>query len=70
MTPLSHLHSVAPAAEPIDLARAQRAARELLTALGCDLTEESVREMLGYWVYRLRGHIDPRKVAQARAGGA
>lgn len=33
-------------------------------------TEESVREMLGYWVYRLRGHIDARKVAQARAGGA
>jgi uncharacterized SAM-binding protein YcdF (DUF218 family) len=31
-------------------------------------TEESVREMLGYWVYRLRGHIDARKVAQARVG--
>ena len=44
MTPISHLHSVAPAAEPIDLARAQRAARELLTALGCDLTDESVRD--------------------------
>src|SRR5919206_3787998 len=44
MTPISHLHSVAPAAEPIDLARAQRAARELLSALGCDLTNESVRD--------------------------
>ena len=41
---LSHLHSVAPAAEPIDPARAQRAARELLLALGADLTDESLRE--------------------------
>src|ERR671926_1303748 len=44
MTPISHLHSVAPAAETIDLARAQRAARELLVALGCDLEAESVRD--------------------------
>jgi GTP cyclohydrolase I len=41
---ISHLHSVAPAAEPIDPARAQRAARELLLALGADLTDESLRE--------------------------
>jgi GTP cyclohydrolase I len=41
---ISHLHSVAPAAEPIDLPRAQRAARELLLALGCDLSDESVRD--------------------------
>ena len=41
---ISHLHSVAPAAEPIDLARAKDAARELLLALGCDLDDESVRE--------------------------
>src|SRR4051795_6698598 len=41
---ISHLHSVAPAAEPIDLARAGAAARELLLALGCDLDDESVRE--------------------------
>src|SRR3954453_22994767 len=54
MTPISHLHSVAPATEPIDLARAQRATRELLTDLGCDLTEESVRE-------------SPRRMAEAFA---
>src|ERR671939_763876 len=54
MTPISHLHSVAPVAEPIDLARAQRAARELLTALGCDLTDESVRDT-------------PRRMAEAYA---
>src|ERR687892_132848 len=54
MTPITHLHSVAPAAEPIDLARAQRAARELLTALGCDLTDESVRDT-------------PRRMAEAYA---
>src|SRR3954466_13564037 len=41
---ISHLHSVAPAAEPIDLARAKDAARELLLALGCDLDDESVRD--------------------------
>jgi GTP cyclohydrolase I len=41
---ISHLHSVAPAAEPIDLARAKDAARQLLLALGCDLDDESVRE--------------------------
>jgi GTP cyclohydrolase I len=41
---ISHLHSVAPAAEPIDLVRAKDAARELLLALGCDLDDESVRE--------------------------
>ena len=41
---LSHLHSVAPAAEPIDPARAQRAARDLLLALGADLTDENLRE--------------------------
>jgi GTP cyclohydrolase IA len=41
---ISHLHSVAPAAEPIDRALAERAARELLLALGCDVTDESIRE--------------------------
>ena len=41
---ISHLHSVAPAAGPIDPARAQRAARDLLLALGADLTDESLRE--------------------------
>src|SRR3954464_13491339 len=41
---ISHLHSVAPAAEPIDLARAKDAARDLLLALGCDLDDESVRD--------------------------
>jgi GTP cyclohydrolase I len=41
---ISHLHSVAPAAEPIDLARAKDAARDLLLALGCDLRDESVRD--------------------------
>ncbi len=41
---ISHLHSVAPAAEPIDAARAEGAARELLLALGADLTDESLRE--------------------------
>jgi GTP cyclohydrolase IA len=41
---ISHLHSVAPAAEPIDPARAHRAARELLLALGADLTDENLRE--------------------------
>src|SRR3954447_3335309 len=38
------LHSVAPPTEPIDLARAKAAARDLLVALGCDLDDESVRE--------------------------
>ena len=51
---ISHLHSVAPAAEPIDLARAQRAARELLLALGCDLRAEGVRDT-------------PRRLAEAYA---
>src|SRR6478735_11452542 len=51
---ISHLHSVAPAAEPIDPARAQRAARELLLALGADLTDESLRET-------------PRRMAEAYA---
>jgi GTP cyclohydrolase I len=41
---ISHLHSVAPAAEPIDRARAKAAAADLLEALGCDLADESVRE--------------------------
>jgi GTP cyclohydrolase I len=41
---ISHLHSVAPVPEPIDLARAKAAAADLLEALGCDLTNESVRE--------------------------
>ena len=41
---ISHLHSVAPAAEPIDLVRAEDAARELLRALGCNLDDESVRD--------------------------
>jgi GTP cyclohydrolase IA len=54
MTSMPHLHSVGPPAEPIDLARAQRAARELLTALGCDLTDESVRDT-------------PRRMAEAYA---
>jgi GTP cyclohydrolase IA len=41
---ISHLHSVAPAAGSIDLARAKDAARDLLLALGCDLDDESVRD--------------------------
>jgi GTP cyclohydrolase IA len=41
---ISHLHSVAPAAEPIDPARVHRAARELLLALGADLTDDNLRE--------------------------
>jgi GTP cyclohydrolase I len=41
---ISYLHSVAPAAEPIDLARAKDSARDLLLALGCDLDDESVRD--------------------------
>ena len=41
---ISHLHSVAPAAEPIDPARVTSAARELLLALGADLEDESMRE--------------------------
>jgi len=51
---ISHLHSVAPAAEPIDAARAEGAARELLLALGADLTDESRRET-------------PRRMAEAYA---
>ena len=51
---ITHLHSVAPAAEPVDHARAQRAARELLVALGCDLTSESRRDT-------------PRRMAEAYA---
>ena len=51
---ISHLHSVAPPPEPIDLARAKNAARELLLALGYDLEDESVRET-------------PRRVAAAYA---
>jgi GTP cyclohydrolase IA len=41
---IPHLHSVAPPADPIDLPRANAAARDLLLALGCDLSDESVRE--------------------------
>jgi GTP cyclohydrolase IA len=41
---ISHLHAVAPAAEPIDPARVTSAARELLLALGADLEDESMRE--------------------------
>jgi GTP cyclohydrolase IA len=51
---ISHLHSVAPVPEPIDLARAKAAAADLLEALGCDLTDESVRET-------------PRRLAEAYA---
>jgi GTP cyclohydrolase IA len=51
---ISHLHSVAPPAEPVDHARAQRAARELLVALGCDLGDESLRDT-------------PRRMAEALA---
>ena len=51
---ISHLHSVAPAAEPIDAARAEGAARDLLLALGADLTDESLRET-------------PRRMAEAYA---
>ena len=51
---IPHLRSVAPAAEPIDPARAQRAARELLIALGADLTDENLRET-------------PRRMAEAYA---
>jgi GTP cyclohydrolase I len=41
---ISHLHSVPPPAERIDLPRARAAARDLLLALGCDLEDESVRD--------------------------
>src|SRR3954469_14349601 len=41
---ISHLRPHPPPADPIDLARAWAAARELLPALGCDLDDESVRE--------------------------
>jgi GTP cyclohydrolase I len=41
---ISHLHSVAPAAEAIDPARVTGAARELLLALGADLEDESMRD--------------------------
>ena len=41
---IPHLHAVAPATEPIDLTRAAHAARELLLALGCDLSDEGVRD--------------------------
>jgi GTP cyclohydrolase I len=51
---ISHLRSVSPAAEPIDPGRAERAARELLLALGCDLDVESTRET-------------PRRMAEAYA---
>src|ERR1700745_3212121 len=51
---IPHLHSVAPGADPIDPARAQRAARELLLALGCDLDDENIRET-------------PRRMAEAYA---
>ena len=51
---ISHLHSVAPVPEPIDLPRAKAAARDLLLALGCDLDDESVRET-------------PRRLAEAYA---
>ena len=51
---IPHLRAVAPAAEPIDAARAEGAARELLLALGADLTDESLRET-------------PRRMAEAYA---
>ena len=41
---IPHLRSVAPAAEAIDPARVHAAARELLVALGADLTDENLRE--------------------------
>ena len=51
---ISHLHAVAPASEPIDLARAQRAARELLLALGCDVRGDGLADT-------------PRRMAEAYA---
>src|SRR4051812_41950782 len=51
---IPHLHSVAPADDPIDLPRAQRAARELLVPPGCDLSAEGVRDT-------------PRRMAEAYA---
>jgi GTP cyclohydrolase I len=41
---IPHLRPVAPAAEPLDPARVQAAAREMLLALGADLTDENLRE--------------------------
>ncbi|MEA2248965.1 MAG: cyclohydrolase [Solirubrobacteraceae bacterium] len=41
---LTHLHAVEAATSTVDHAAAERAARELLIALGCDLGHESVRE--------------------------
>jgi GTP cyclohydrolase IA len=49
-----HLHPVAPPRDAIDPARAQRAAEELLRALGCNLSAESVRDT-------------PRRMAEAYA---
>jgi GTP cyclohydrolase I len=42
---IAHLSAVEPVADPgVDLAAAERAAGELLTALGADLTDESLRD--------------------------
>src|ERR671933_522715 len=54
MTTISHLHPVEALPATIDLERAERAARELLLALGCDLAGESVRDT-------------PRRMAEAYA---
>jgi GTP cyclohydrolase I len=43
MTP-THLHAVGAAPSTVDPAGAERAARDLLLALGCDLEHESVRD--------------------------
>jgi GTP cyclohydrolase I len=51
---IPHLRAVARAAEPIDPARVQAAAREMLLALGADLTDENLRET-------------PRRMAEAYA---
>jgi GTP cyclohydrolase I len=41
---LTHLHAVEAEPSAVDHAAAERAARDLLVALGCDLEHESVRE--------------------------
>ena len=51
---IPHLRSVAPPAEAIDPVRVQAAAREMLLALGADLTDENLRET-------------PRRMAEAYA---
>ena len=59
---ISHLHSVAPAAEPIDLARGEGAAGDLLLALGGDLEDESLRDTPRRMAEALRRAPDPAPV--------